>query len=63
VGIIADASDSECRGASLPKDIDAEMLAACWQVEQHVELIENKGCNWRGNLVINFTGMKFRRGL
>jgi hypothetical protein len=62
VGVTADVSDPECRGASLPKDTDAEMLATRWQVEWCVELIENKGCDWRGNLVINFAGTKFRRG-
>ena len=42
MGIVADMLDPECRGASTPTEVEAEMLAAHWWVEHCIELIDKR---------------------
>jgi len=42
VGIVADTLVPESRGASTPTEAEAKMLAACWQVEGCIELIDKR---------------------
>jgi len=63
VGVAADALGPERRGASSPKEADAEMLVARRWVKQRVVLIRDRRRYFEGwQLVRVFAGTKLRRG-